>query len=401
MVVPTSVEQQPDAINEKEAKKNVRTFAAASFFNDMGSDMIYPIWPLFLTEVLGANMAILGLVDGLGDALVSISQAVSGYISDRIRRRKVFVWIGYFFGGISRVGYALAGTWQRIIPFRGLDRAGKLRGAPRDAMIADESTQANRGSRFGLLRTMDNLGSVLGVLFTIAFLGLLGYRKIFWLAAIPSIIAVILVMFIIKERKAPESKIFKGFSLKFLQRDFKLFLSLNAVFALGAFSYSFLLILAKNHGYRDVTIPILYLVFSAVASLFSLPFGKLADKIGRKKVMLVAFLLWVVVCLGAIFFTSIWIIPVIFVLYGLHRGALEPVQKTLASELAPVDYRASSLGAFQLITGFAALPASLGAGLLWVRFGDTIPFVVSLGLTVVAGLLLLFIRENNKLIIKE
>ena len=276
-----------------------------------------------------------------------------------------------------------------------------MRGAPRDAMIADESTQANRGSRFGLLRTMDNLGSVLGVLFTIAFLGLLGYRKIFWLAAIPSIIAVILVMFIIKERKAPESKIFKGFSLKFLQRDFKLFLSLNAVFALGAFSYSFLLILAKNHGYRDVTIPILYLVFSAVASLFSLPFGKLADKIGRKKVMLVAFLLWVVVCLGAIFFTSIWIIPVIFVLYGLHRGALEPVQKTLASELAPVDYRASSLGAFQLITGFAALPASLGAGLLWVRFGDTIPFVVSLGLTVVAGLLLLFIRENNKLIIKE
>lgn len=395
------MEQQLDATNEKESKKNVRAFAAASFFNDMGSDMIYPIWPLFLTQVLGANMAILGLVDGLGDALVSISQAVSGYISDRIRKRKVFVWLGYVFGGISRVGYALSGTWQHIIPFRILDRAGKMRGAPRDAMIADESTQANRGARFGLLRAMDNLGAVLGVLFTIAFLGALGYRKIFWLAAIPSFIAVVLVAFVIKERKSPETKIFKGFSLKSLTRDFRLFLSLNAVFALGAFSYSFLLILAKNHGYKDVTIPILYLVFSAVASIFSLPFGKIADKIGRKKVMLAAFFLWALVCLSAIFISSYWIMPVIFVLYGLHRGALEPVQKTLAAELAPTDYRASSLGAFQLITGFAALPASLGAGLLWLKYGDTIPFAVSLGLTIVAGLLLFFVSEKKELIINR
>lgn len=392
----TDPEQRSNIPEDKEAKKNVRAFAAASFFNDMGSDMIYPIWPLFLTQVLGANMAILGLVDGLGDALVSISQAVSGYLSDRIRKRKVFVWLGYIFGGLSRIGYAVTETWQMIIPFRILDRVGKMRGAPRDAMIADESTQANRGARFGLLRAMDNLGAVIGVLITIAFLGVLGYRKIFWLAAIPSFIAVFLVAFVVKERKSPESKIFKGFSLKSLTRDFRLFLSLNAVFALGAFSYSFLLILAKNLGYRDVTIPIFYLIFSAVASLFSLPFGKLADKIGRRKVMLIAFLLWAAVCLSAIFVASAWIIPVIFVLYGLHRGALEPVQKTLASELAPTDYRASSLGAFQLITGFAALPASLGAGLLWVKFGDTIPFAVSLGLTVAAGLMLIFIKEIHK-----
>ena len=131
------MDQQPP---RPEDRKTLRTFALASFFNDMGSDMIYPIWPLFLTTVLKANMAALGFIDGLGDALVSISQAVSGYLSDRWRKRKVFIWIGYACGGLSRLGYSISALWQHIIPFRVLDRAGKMRGAPRDAMIADLST---------------------------------------------------------------------------------------------------------------------------------------------------------------------------------------------------------------------------------------------------------------------
>src|SRR3989339_1181559 len=150
-----------------ESKKTVATFSIASFLNDMGSDMIYPIWPIFLTSVLGADMTILGLIDGIGDAIVSISQAVSGYWSDRLKKRKVFVWIGYICGGISRLGYALATTWQFIIPFRILDRAGKMRGAPRDAIISDISTQENRGRNFGILRTFDNLGAVAGILITV------------------------------------------------------------------------------------------------------------------------------------------------------------------------------------------------------------------------------------------
>src|SRR4030043_1687486 len=120
-----------------QARKTVRIFAAASFLNDMGSDIIYPIWPLFVTQVLKANMIVLGFLDGLGEALVSISQALSGYISDRIRKRKVFVWLGYLFGASSRIGYALSKTWQHVIPFRILDRAGKVRSAPSDVLTAD------------------------------------------------------------------------------------------------------------------------------------------------------------------------------------------------------------------------------------------------------------------------
>jgi len=117
-----------------ETKKTIRTFLWASFLNDMGSDMIYPVWPLFVTTVLKANMSALGFLDGLGEALVSISQAASGYLSDRLRKRKVFIWSGYLCGALSRIGYSLSGTWQHLVPFRIMDRAGKIRGAPRDAM---------------------------------------------------------------------------------------------------------------------------------------------------------------------------------------------------------------------------------------------------------------------------
>ncbi len=142
---------------KKESKRTVKIFALSSFLNDFGSDMIYPIWPLFVTSVLNADMAILGLIDGIGDAIVAISQAVSGYLSDKFGKRKVFIWTGYMFGGLSRLGYAISTVWQHLIPFRILDRAGKMRGAPRDAIIADVSTKKDRGKNFGLLRTFDNL----------------------------------------------------------------------------------------------------------------------------------------------------------------------------------------------------------------------------------------------------
>ena len=161
-------------MDRKQSRRTVTVFALASFLNDLGSDMIYPIWPMFITTGLGASMSVLGLLDGLGDALVSISQAASGYLSDRIRKRKVFVWLGYLLGSGARVGYAVSATWQHVIPFRVLDRTGKMRGAPRDAMIADVSSRANRGTHFGVLRAMDNLGAVCGILVCIVLFGVLG-----------------------------------------------------------------------------------------------------------------------------------------------------------------------------------------------------------------------------------
>ena len=381
-------------MDKKEQRKTVWTFALASFLNDFGSDIIYPIWPLFVTAVLGANMAILGFIDGLGEAIVSISQAVSGYFSDKIRKRKIFIWTGYFLGSLSRVGYSLSGTWRHLIPFRILDRAGKIRGAPRDAIIADISSQKNRGRNFGLLRTMDSLGAVFGVIFCIIFFKLLGYRKLFLIASVPSVIGAFLIFFLIKEKK-PRNIIYRGLTLKELDKNFKLFLLLSSFFALGSFSYSFLLIYASHFGFRIGFVPVLYLLFTAVASLFSLPAGRLSDKIGRKSVMGLSYLLWGMVSLLSIFIQSYWVIILAFVLYGLHKGSLETVQRAFVSELAPDNFRASALGGFRMITGLCALPASLIAGLLWDKLGPTAPFYFSFSLTILSIIILSFVKEKR------
>lgn len=388
---------------EKENRKFLAVFSTASFLNDFGSDMIYPIWPLFVASFAGANAEVLGLIDGLGDAIVSISQAGSGYVSDRIRRRKVFVWLGYLFGSGSRIGYALSTVWQHLIPFRILDRSGKMRGAPRDAIVADISTDENRGRNFGILRAMDNLGAVFGILTCLAFISIFGLgslQTLFLVASVPSLIAAILVFAFIQDRKT--NKLYKGLALKDLTFNFKLFLFSSSVFALGSFSYSFLLLYVKDFGFKTTFLPnleiaiLMYFVFTVVAALTSLPFGWLADKVGRKIILMLSFAIWALVCLGFAYATSLLEIAFLFVGYGSHKGAIEPVQKTLVSELAPTEYRASTLGAFQMVTGLFALPASLIAGLLWVSIGKTSPFYLSLSLSMIAAVLLLFVKERKR-----
>lgn len=377
------------------SKKVVTTFGIASFLNDFGSDMIFPVWPLFVTTVLGANLVVLGLIDGLGKALVSISQALSGYFSDRIKRRKIFIWTGYLFSAFSRIGYSLSPTWQWLIPFKILDRSGKMRGAPRDTIVADISTDKNRGRNFGFLRMMDNLGAVFGIIASILLLGILGYRKLFFVAAIPSIIGAILILIIIKERKT--KGIFKGIKFKDLSPALILFLVLSGIFALGNFSYSFLLVFANKFGYKATTVPIFYLLYTLMASLTAYPFGRAADRFGRKSILLLSFIFFGLMCLGFIYIQSAWLLFILFALYGLHLGAIEPVQKTFVSELSPKRFRASTLGTFKMVVGLMALPASVIAGFLWEKVAVWAPFAFSLVLTILASMLLLFVRKKTKL----
>jgi len=348
---------------------------------------------MFVTTVLGANMALLGLLDGIGDAMVAISQAASGYAADRLQKRKPFIWIGYLFGSASRVGYALSTTWQNVLPFRILDRSGKIRNAPRDAMIADASTDENRGANFGLLRSMDHLGAVCGIVTSIVFFHL-GYRTLFLIASIPSVIAVVLVLATIREPASQSSKIFKGLRLADLDRNFWIFLVQSALFALASFSYSFLLLSAEQYGISQGNIPILYLVFTVAAALLSYPMGTLADRFGRKSLLFFSYILWGLVCAGFLTAGSSWGIIAMFVLYGVHKAAIEPVQKTLVSELAPATYRASTIGGFQMVIGLCALPSSVIAGLLWESAGPKAPFLFALGLPVLSSLLLLFVKER-------
>lgn len=378
----------------RKTKNVIRVFAAASFLNDLGSDIIYPIWPLFVTTVLKANMAALGLLDGLGEALVSLSQAGSGYLSDRLKKRKIFIWTGYLLGSLSRLGYAVSSVWPHLIPFRMMDRMGKIRSAPRDAIVADISSDETRGKNFGVLRTMDHLGAVVGVLICIGLVRILEIRILFALAALPSLVSALFIIQFIKEKRPDQIKSQRGILLKDLSQNFRLFLLLSSLFALGTFSYSFLLMYAYRFGFKPTFVPVLYLIFTASSSFFSYPFGKLSDRIGRKPVLMLSFLLWVGVCVSFLASQNHLIITLTFVSYGMHKGALEPVQKTLVSELAPSEFRASCLGGFQMVVGLCALPASLIAGALWEILGMSAPFYLSSALALIACILLAFVKER-------
>ena len=383
---------QPDS---KYVKRTVWTFASASFLHDMGADMIFSIWPMFLTTVLGANMAVVGLIDGLGDAFVSIAQAASGYLSDRLKKRKPFVWLGYFFGGIAKVGYSLAPTWHWVLPFRLLDRSGKMRGAPRDAIVSDLSTVHNRGRHFGTLRMMDNGGAIVGILASIVLVQLIPLRTLMLIAAIPSMLAVLLVLFVYHEQQPDGTKVFRGIHFRDFSPNLRLYTALSALFMLGAFSYSFLLLSAKSLGFSIGTMPVLYLLYTAVAALLSMYFGRLADRIGRKTVLLFSYGCWMGVALLFILFKSPAVVIGAFALYGVHIASLEPVQKALAAELAPKDLVASTLGGYQMIIGLVTFPASFLAGILWDRYGLIAPYLLSLILTALAGFLLLFLKDGS------
>jgi len=395
------VKPRPDEVSNGASRRirnpsgAIRTFAAASFLNDMGSDMIYPVWPLFVRDTLGASMTALGLLDGLGDAVVSLSQAGSGYLSDRLQKRKVFIWIGYAMGALSRVGYSLSRTWAAVVPFRILDRAGKIRSAPRDAIIADLSTAQNRGANFGLLRTADNFGAVAGILACLALVEVFSLSTIFLIAALPSAIGAAAVFLCIRDRPAAAVHAFKGIRLKHLSVDFRRFLIVSAIFSLGAFSYSFLLLYARDSGLAATSLPLFYLVFTLVAALSSYPAGRLADRLGRKPMIGVGFALWLLVCLGFLLAQSALAIGFLFALYGLHRGVMETVSKVFVAELCPPELRASSLGGYQMVIGLCSLPASFLAGGLWDAFGREAPMGLAILLTAVALGLLITVKETR------
>ena len=277
-----TVLKSDEGLSKKEqfTQHTVKVFSWSSFLNDVGAEMIYPIWPFFLTVYLGANMAILGLIDGLSEAVVSISQAASGYLSDRFHERKVFIWLGYVCAFLSRVGYAFSSVWEHIIPFRILDRGGKIRDAPRDAILADISVRKERGRNFGILKAMDKLGGVFGIVFSILLFKFIGYRNLFLIAAIPSLIAVLLVFIFVKEKKTVHKEGYKWLSFRDMSKDFRLFLLLSGIFALGSFSYSFLLIYAQKFGFQIRQSQFFTLHSLLLHSFFQFPQASLQIRLG-------------------------------------------------------------------------------------------------------------------------
>jgi MFS family permease len=359
--------------------RNVFFTGLVSFFMDISSEMIYPLVPLFLTSVLGVNKSVIGLIEGVAESTASLLKVFSGWFSDRIGRRKSLMVIGYGISVLSRPIIATANIWQQVFASRFTDRLGKgIRTAPRDAIIAESTEPTHLARAFSFHRSMDTMGAVVGPALAIFFLGIFNndYRKIFWLSMAPGIVAVLLIIVFIREKKKflPSHTIKPQLTLNHFSWKAKFFLIIATLFALGNSSDVFLILRAGQVGMPTLLIPAVYLFFNLVYSLSAIPAGIAADKFGRKRVILLGFVLFAVLYYGFAIAESSTAIWVLFGLYGLFMGLTEGIQKAFLAAIIPQDFKATAFGVYGTCVGMATLPASLIGGLLWDHVSPSATF---------------------------
>ena len=357
---------------------NTFLLALASLFADISTEMLYPVLPIFLTQVLNASGSVVGLVEGIAGATQNIVQGLSGFLSDRLQRRKSIALAGYFLAAIAKPLIGLSTVWQGVLGARVLDRLGAgTRSAPRDALVASSVHETIRGRAFGLEGAGDNAGAFLGPLLA-AFLIVtweLDIRYIFYLALIPGLLAFLMVMFV-KERPAEVSAKAKiDVSFRQFQRDYWKYLLVTALFGIGNSSNAFLILRTKDIGASLEATILIYAGFNLVAAGISYPAGFLSDQWGRRNVLLLSFFIFLATYLGFASMQNVVVIAVLFVSYGLYQGIFRAVGKALASDFVPEHLRASGIGWYNTAVGLAGLVASIVAGLLWDHIGPSAVFL--------------------------
>lgn len=344
-----------------------------SFFTDVSSEMIIPVLPLFVTGTLHASVASLGLIEGVAESTASLLRIASGWLSDRIGRRKPFLVLGYGLSAIAKTSMALAASWPAVLGLRFADRLGKgLRNPPRDAMIADSVPREHLGKAFGFHRGLDSAGAALGPLVAFAMLSAFPgeLRRIFLLSAVPAVLALLVLgVFVRAPRRPPPPAASAGAPDRpRFGAPFKRFLLVAGLFSLGNSSTAFLLLLASRVGFRPEQVPLLYLLYNLVYALLSWPLGVLSDRIGRRRILLAAYLLFAGLYGLLAWRTTPSLLIGAFALLGVHSALLEGSQRSMIGDLVPADVRATAYGLYYTVVGVALLPASLAAGWLWARF---------------------------------
>jgi MFS family permease len=332
------------------------------------------------------------MIEGIAESTASLLKVFSGWFSDRLGRRKNLMAIGYAVSTLSRPIMATAAIWEQILSARFIDRLGKgIRTAPRDAIIAESADKAHLGRAFSFHRSMDTMGAVVGPALALFLLGFFnnGYRKIFWISIVPAVVAVLVIIFFIREERkvtlpaAERPKLtWKHFGWRV-----RLFLAISALFALGNSSDVFLILRAGQVGMPMVVIPAVYLLFNLVYSLSAIPAGMAADRLGRKRIILIGFVLFAAVYLGFAKAGSMAAIWVLFGFYGVFMGLTEGVQKAFLASIIPPDFRATAFGVYATVVGLAMFPASLIGGWLWDRVSPSATFYFGSATAALAALL--------------
>jgi MFS family permease len=378
----------------KRIPKNVVFLGLVSFFNDVASEMIYPIIPIFLTSVLHVPVSVIGLIEGFAEGIASLMRFVFGYVSDRFYKRKIFVIAGYGFSSISKPLIALAYSWPFVLFARFFDRLGKgVRTSSRDSILLQSTNQENKGYIFGFHRAMDSMGAVIGPLIALILLYFLkdNMRLIFLVAFIPSVIGIILLILFVKERKNPVGKEkFKfNFKWKSLNPNFKFFLLVSLIFAIGNSSDAFLILRAQNLGLGVLLTTLTYVLYNASQTIFATPAGLLADKIGAKRVYSYGLLVFAAVYFSfGIISSSFWI-WFLFPIYGLYIAATDGVSKAYIAEFITEKQSGTYFGIYQSGIALCTFLASFIAGLIWTSFGPSYTFFYGAAAALLSFIILL------------
>lgn len=378
---------------------NIILLGITSLLTDISSEMVYPFLSIYLVTMLGASPVLLGLVEGVAESLASLTKVYFGYFSDRVNKRKPFTILGYSLSALGKFFLYLAVSWDFVFAGRVIERFGKgIRTAPRDALIADSARQKERGAAFGLHRTMDTLGAVIGVVLAYLFVRrnglqqLAGIRSLFLFSLIPALLGVV-ILFLVKEAKREKAVSLAQARprLSSLDKKLKAFLVFSFIFTLGNSSNQFLLLRAKHLGNPLGTVILLYLFYNIIYALASYPAARLSDKIGRKKLLVWGYLFYGLVYLGFAINTSLFNLWFLFGLYGLYIGFTEGVEKALIVDVAAPELRATAIGLHASVVGIGLLPASLLAGMLWKYIGPQAAFYFAGAMGILASIGIWFV----------
>ena len=375
-----------------------------SLLMDASSELVHSLMPIFMVSVLGTSIITVGVIEGIAEATAAITKVFSGAISDYFRKRKFLIVLGYGLGAITKPVFPLANTIQWVFAARIVDRIGKgIRGAPRDALIADLVPNEMRGAAYGLRQSLDSVGAFVGPLLAVAFMALLAndIKAVLWVAVVPAFLAVILLAIAVREPEAAgmESGIGKRLTLanaKRLSRNYWLIVALGGVFTLARFSEAFLILRAKDVGLSLVLVPVIMIVMNVIYSAFAYPAGILADRI-HPRLLLVAGLGVLISADGVLAIATTPFAAFIGAgLWGLHMALTQGLLLKMVANASPEELRGTAFGLFNLVSGGALLLASIIAGGVWSSYGPSATFLAGAGFATVAAVGLFFYHPKQQ-----
>ena len=361
-----------------------------SFFTDTSTKMVYSVMPLFLLSI-GASKTTISLIEGIAESTASFLKAVSGYWSDKIGKNKPFMIIGYGITAIITPLYAIARLPIQILFFRFFERIGKgIRTAPRDSLISSSIKKNEAGKTFGFQKAMDNSGAIVGPLIAFLLLSIfpLKYSYIFLFATIPAILGVLTIIIFVKEAKKEKQESTRKVSLKYLPKKFYFFLIIIFVFTLGNSADALLLVKTSETGIDKSYVPFVYMIFNTVSVLLAIPIGKLSDKIGREKLILLGFIVYAITYYHFGRFNSINVFIFLFILYGFYSALTDGSQKAIISDIVSKDLKGTGFGIYHAVLGITLLPASLIAGVLYDKVNSKAPFYFGSAMALMATILM-------------